>query len=65
MSEPSDSSEIDTNEEDHENKFCETIQELEENLQQWIELRRETIATLREIAAYIESFHRKSTDMCN
>ena len=41
--------------------FDETIEELEQNLQEWIELRKETIVTLRSIATYIESFHRTST----
>ena len=33
----------------------------EQNFEDWMELRRQTISTLRCIATYIESIHRKST----
>ena len=49
------------NEDKTEVDFDETIEKLEQNLQEWMELRKETIETLRSIATYIESFHRKST----
>ena len=37
------------------------IKDLEKNLDEWLQLRQETVCQLRDIATYIESVHKKSS----
>ena len=37
------------------------IKDLEKNLEEWLQLRQETVCQLRDIATYIESIHKKSS----
>ena len=48
-------------EDDDEIDLNSKIKDLENNLDEWLQLRQETVCQLRDIATYIESIHKKSS----